>query len=70
MQRLCEYHFSDDPEIAPSLERLRPGSGLRDPRSQGGGRRGDVQSVGRDAPRGRRDERERRRAHAGVTPRS
>lgn len=30
MQRLCEYHFSDDPELGPEVERLRPGTGLRD----------------------------------------
>ena len=30
MQALCEYHFSDDPEIKPELDRLRSGSGHRD----------------------------------------
>lgn len=30
MQALCEYHFADDPEIRPELDRLRPGSGHRD----------------------------------------
>lgn len=30
MKSLCEYHFADDPEIAPELDRLRPGSGHRD----------------------------------------
>ena len=30
MQAVCEYHFSDDPEIKPELERLRPGIGNRD----------------------------------------
>lgn len=30
MQTLCEYQLGDDPEIAPELDRLRPGSGHRD----------------------------------------
>ncbi len=30
MQTLCEYLFSDDPEIKPELDRLRPGVGHRD----------------------------------------
>ena len=30
MQALCEYHFGDDPEIRPELDRLRPGVGHRD----------------------------------------
>lgn len=30
MQALCEYHFADDPEIRPELDRLRPGVGHRD----------------------------------------
>ncbi|MEZ4298991.1 MAG: hypothetical protein R3B70_28845 [Polyangiaceae bacterium] len=30
MQALCEYYFSDDPEIRPELDRLRPGVGHRD----------------------------------------
>lgn len=30
MQTVCEYHLSDDPEIAPLLDRLRPGTGYRD----------------------------------------
>jgi hypothetical protein len=30
MQAVCEYHFSDDPEIKPELDRLRPGIGNRD----------------------------------------
>lgn len=30
MQRLCEYHFMDDPVIGPELLRLRPGVGHRD----------------------------------------
>lgn len=30
MQALCEYQFADDPEIAPELARLRPGTGHRD----------------------------------------
>jgi hypothetical protein len=30
MQRVCEYHLADDPEIAPELDRLRPGAGYRD----------------------------------------
>lgn len=30
MQAVCEYHLGDDPEIAPELARLRPGSGNRD----------------------------------------
>lgn len=30
MQTLCEYQFSDDPELKPELDRLRPGVGHRD----------------------------------------
>src|SRR5262249_31169079 len=30
MQGVCEYHFKNDPEIRPELDRLRPGSGHRD----------------------------------------
>lgn len=30
MQALCEYHFADDTEIRPELDRLRPGVGHRD----------------------------------------
>lgn len=30
MQTVCEYHLSDDPEIAPLLEQLRPGTGYWD----------------------------------------
>lgn len=30
MQALCEYYFSDDREIGPELDRLRPGVGHRD----------------------------------------
>ena len=30
MQALCEYHFRDDPEISPELDRLRAGGGHRD----------------------------------------
>jgi hypothetical protein len=30
MQALCEYKFKNDPEIAPKLALLRPGSGHRD----------------------------------------
>lgn len=30
MQTVCEYHLSDDPEISPELDRLRPGVGHRD----------------------------------------
>lgn len=30
MQRVCEYLLGDEPEIAPELDRLRPGSGHRD----------------------------------------
>ena len=30
MQKLCEYLFSEDPEIVPLLDMLRPGTGYRD----------------------------------------
>jgi hypothetical protein len=30
MRRLCEYHFSDDPELGPVLAQLRLGSGYLD----------------------------------------
>lgn len=30
MRALCEYHFQDDPEIRPELDRLRRGRGHRD----------------------------------------
>lgn len=30
MQAVCEYHLSDDPNIKPELDRLRPGTGSRD----------------------------------------
>lgn len=30
MQAVCEYLLSDDPDISPELDRLRPGSGPRD----------------------------------------
>jgi hypothetical protein len=30
MQSVCEYHLADDPEVAPELDRLRPGKGYRD----------------------------------------
>ncbi len=30
MQAVCEYQLSDDPEIKPELDRLRPGMGNRD----------------------------------------
>ena len=30
MQAVCEYLLSDDPEIKPELDRLRPGTGNRD----------------------------------------
>lgn len=30
MQALCEYHFPEDPEVRPELDRLRPGTGHRD----------------------------------------
>jgi hypothetical protein len=30
MQTVCEYQLSDDPDILPELDRLRPGSGPRD----------------------------------------
>jgi hypothetical protein len=30
MQKVCEYHLGDDPEIRPELDRLRPGNGHRD----------------------------------------